>query len=46
MVRRSVISSISTGTIDEVKGGNWSVGGKIVTASDARRLQQTKAKAA
>jgi 4-oxalocrotonate tautomerase len=32
--------------IDEVKDGNWSVGGKIVTASDARRLQQTKAKAA
>ena len=32
--------------IDEVKDGNWSVGGKIVTASDALRLQQTKAKAA
>jgi 4-oxalocrotonate tautomerase len=32
--------------IDEVKDGNWSVGGKIVTASDAQRLQQTKAKAA
>ena len=32
--------------IDEVKDGNWSVGRKIVTASDARRLQQTKAKAA
>jgi 4-oxalocrotonate tautomerase len=32
--------------IDEVKDGNWSVGGKIVTASDARRLQQTKIKAA
>ena len=32
--------------IDEVKDGNWSVGGKIVTASDVRRLQQTKAKAA
>ena len=32
--------------IDEVKDGNWSVGGKIVSASDARRLQQTKAKAA
>jgi 4-oxalocrotonate tautomerase len=32
--------------IDEVKDGNWSVGGKIVTASEARRLQQTKAKAA
>jgi 4-oxalocrotonate tautomerase len=32
--------------IDEVKDGNWSVGGKIVTASDARRLQQAKAKAA
>lgn len=32
--------------IDEVKDGNWSVGGKIVTASDARRLGQTKAKAA
>jgi 4-oxalocrotonate tautomerase len=32
--------------IDEVKDGNWSVGGKIVTASDARRLQQMKAKAA
>jgi 4-oxalocrotonate tautomerase len=32
--------------IDEVKDGNRSVGGKIVTASDARCLQQTKAKAA
>lgn len=32
--------------IDEVKDGNWSVGGKIVTAGEARRLQQTKAKAA
>jgi 4-oxalocrotonate tautomerase len=32
--------------IDEVKDGNWSVGGKVVTASDARRLGQTKAKAA
>jgi 4-oxalocrotonate tautomerase len=32
--------------IDEVKDGNWSVGGKIVSASDARRLGQTKAKAA
>jgi 4-oxalocrotonate tautomerase len=32
--------------IDEVKDGNWSVGGKIVTAGDARRLGQTKAKAA
>ncbi len=32
--------------IDEVKDGNWSFGGMIVTASDARRLQQTKVKAA
>ena len=32
--------------IDEVKDGNWSVGGKIVSASDAGRLQQTKAKGA
>ena len=32
--------------IDEVKDGNWSVGGQIVTASDVRSLQQTKAKAA
>jgi 4-oxalocrotonate tautomerase len=32
--------------IDEVKDGNWSVGGQIVSTSDARRLQQTKAKAA
>jgi 4-oxalocrotonate tautomerase len=32
--------------IDEVKDGNWSVGGTIVTASDARRLQQTKVKSA
>ena len=32
--------------IDEVKDGNWSVGGQIVTARDAHRLQQTKAKAA
>jgi 4-oxalocrotonate tautomerase len=32
--------------IDEVKDGNWSVGGRIVTASDAHRLGQTRAKAA
>ena len=32
--------------IDEVKDGNWSVGGQIVTASDVHRLQATKAKAA
>ena len=32
--------------IDEVKDGNWSVGGRIVTATDARRLQQTNSKAA
>jgi 4-oxalocrotonate tautomerase len=32
--------------IDEVKDGNWSVGGRIVTASDVQRLRQTKAKAA
>jgi len=32
--------------IDEVKDGNWSVGGKIVTASDVHRLRRTKAKAA
>ena len=32
--------------IDEVKDGNWSFGGKIVTASDVHRLQQTKVKAA
>lgn len=32
--------------IDEVKDGNWSVGGKIVSASDVHRLRQTKAKAA
>jgi len=32
--------------IDEVKDGNWSVGGKIVTKSDVHRLQQTKIKAA
>ena len=32
--------------IDEVKDGNWSVGGTIVSASEARRLQQTKAKVA
>jgi 4-oxalocrotonate tautomerase len=32
--------------IDEVKDGNWSVGGKIVTVDDVHRLQQTKAKAA
>lgn len=32
--------------IDEVKDGNWSVGGQIVSASDARRLGLTKAKAA
>ena len=31
--------------IDEVKDGNWSVGGKIVSASEARRLSATKAKA-
>jgi hypothetical protein len=27
--------------IDEVKDGNWSVGGKVVTASDIRRLRET-----
>jgi len=32
--------------IEEVKDGNWSVGGKIVTASEAPQLQQTKIKAA
>ena len=32
--------------MDEVKDGNWSFGGKIVTAGDVRRLQQTKIKAA
>jgi 4-oxalocrotonate tautomerase len=32
--------------IDEVKDGNWSVGGKIIASSDARYLSQTKAKAA
>jgi len=32
--------------IDEVKDGNWSFGGKVVTASDVHRLQQTKVKAA
>jgi 4-oxalocrotonate tautomerase len=32
--------------IDEIKDGNWSFGGKIVTASDARSLQETKARAA
>jgi 4-oxalocrotonate tautomerase len=32
--------------IDEVKDGNWSVGGKIIKAADVHRLQQSKAKAA
>ncbi len=32
--------------IDEVKDGDWSVGGQIVRASDVRHLRQTKAKAA
>jgi 4-oxalocrotonate tautomerase len=32
--------------IDEVKDGNWSFGGKVVTATDVHRLQQTKVKAA
>ena len=32
--------------IDEVKDGDWSVGGKIVTAGDVRHLRQTKTKAA
>ncbi len=32
--------------IDEVKEGNWSVGGQTLTANDVHRLQQTKAKAA
>lgn len=32
--------------IDEVKDGNWSVGGQIITTSDVHRLQQTKTKAA
>jgi len=31
--------------IDEVKDGNWSVGGQIVTTADVRRLQ-SKIKAA
>jgi len=29
--------------IDEVKEGNWSVGGQILTASDVLRLQRSKA---
>jgi hypothetical protein len=29
-----------------VKDGNWSFGGKIVTASHVHHLQKTKAKAA
>jgi 4-oxalocrotonate tautomerase len=29
--------------IDEVKDGNWSVGGQIITANDVHRLQQAKA---
>jgi 4-oxalocrotonate tautomerase family enzyme len=32
--------------IDEVKDGNWSVGGKIINTSDVHRLQHTKVKAA
>ena len=32
--------------IDEVKEGNWSVGGQALTASDVHRLQGTRAKAA
>src|SRR5215469_11978455 len=32
--------------IDEVKDGNWSFGGKVVTATDVHRLQQTKVEAA
>ena len=32
--------------IDEVKEGNWSIGGQPLTASDVHRLQATKAKAA
>lgn len=32
--------------IDEVKDGNWGIGGQIVSASDARHLRETKAKAA
>lgn len=32
--------------IDEVKDGNWSVGGQIIRTSDVHRLRQTKAKAA
>lgn len=32
--------------IDEVKDGNWSVGGTVVTVADVQRLRQTKAKAA
>lgn len=32
--------------IDEVKDGNWSVGGQIIRTSDVHRLQQTKVKAA
>lgn len=32
--------------IDEVKDGNWSVGGQIIKTADVHRLQQTKVKAA
>src|SRR4051812_18307427 len=32
--------------IDEVKDGNWSVGGRIIRTSDVHQLQQRKAKAA
>jgi len=32
--------------IDEVKDGNWSFGGTVITAADVRHLQQTKTKAA
>ena len=32
--------------IDEVKDGNWSFGGRIVTTGDVRRLQQNRSKAA
>lgn len=32
--------------IDEVKEGNWSIGGQPVTAADVHRLQKGTAKAA
>ena len=32
--------------IDEVKDGNWSIGGQIITTADVRRMREPQPKAA